>query len=60
VLLLIARMLFQGGVSIRDIGVRAPLSTKLKLWLLNSFRIRPDGKLFSMLKKMYVALMSSN
>jgi hypothetical protein len=44
----------------RDIGVRAPLSTKLKLWLLHSFRIRPDGKLFSMLKKMYVALMRSN
>lgn len=44
----------------RDIGARAPLSTKLKLWLLHSFRIRPDGKLFSMLKKIYFALMRSN
>ena len=41
------------GKLFRDIDVRAPLFTKLKLWLLHSFHIRPDGKLFSMLKRKF-------
>lgn len=44
----------------QDIGGRASFLTKFKLWMLHSFRIRPNGALFSMLKKIYIAFSRSN
>jgi len=36
-------------------GWRETVSTKVKLWLLREFRIRPNGRCFESLKKLYIA-----
>lgn len=40
----------------RNVGWKKTFSTKLKLWLLRRFRIRPDGGVFEMLKKLSLVL----